>query len=210
MRLAVDVFSEWADIGKDEGMEKGHAPAVQEILTAAFDVISTESIQRGFSAIDAGCGNGWVVRSLKTKSSCSLAMGVDGAKSMILRALDKDPDGMYFHADLSTWSPPEKVDFVHSMEVLYYLDNIPAFLERVNSEWLVKGGVFAFGIDHYFENKESLDWPEKVGVRMTTHSESEWISLVESSGFDVLKSFRANEGEEWPGTLVIVARSSCD
>ena len=73
MRLAVDVFSEWADIGKDEGMEKGHAPAVQEILTAAFDVISTESIQRGFSAIDAGCGNGWVVRSLKTKSSCSIS-----------------------------------------------------------------------------------------------------------------------------------------
>ena len=207
MRPAVDVFSEWADIGKDEGMERGHTPAVQEILHAAFDVMSSESIERGFSAIDAGCGNGWVVRSLKNNPSCSLAMGVDGAKSMILRALEKDPEGLYFHADLSSWSPPEKVDLVHSMEVLYYLEDIPHFLETVRSKWLVKGGIFAFGVDHYLENEESLEWPEKVGVRMTTFSESEWISLVNSAGFDVLKVFKANENEEWPGTLVIVARS---
>ncbi len=207
MRPAVDVFSEWADIGKDEGMERGHTPAVQEILHAAFDVMSSESIERGFSAIDAGCGNGWVVRSLKNNPSCSLAMGVDGAKSMILRALEKDPEGLYFHADLSSWSPPEKVDLVHSMEVLYYLDNIPDFLESLRNKWLVKGGIFAFGVDHYLENKESLEWPEKVGVRMTTFSESEWVSLVNSAGLDVLKVFKANENEEWPGTLVIVARS---
>ena len=207
MRLAVDVFSEWADIGKDEGMERGHTPAVQEILDAAFDAMSSESIERGFSAIDAGCGNGWVVRSLKNNPSCSLAMGVDGAKSMILRALEKDPEGLYFHADLSSWSPPEKVDLVHSMEVLYYLEDIPHFLETVRSKWLVKGGIFAFGVDHYLENEESLEWPEKVGVRMTTFSESEWVSLVNSAGFDVLKVFKANENEEWPGTLVIVARS---
>ena len=207
MRLAVDVFSEWADIGKDEGMERGHTPAVQEILHAAFDAMSSESIERGFSAIDAGCGNGWVVRSLKNNPSCSLAMGVDGAKSMILRALEKDPEGLYFHADLSSWSPPEKVDLVHSMEVLYYLEDIPHFLETVRSKWLVKGGIFAFGVDHYLENEESLEWPEKVGVRMTTFSESEWVSLVNSAGFDVLKVFKANENEEWPGTLVIVARS---
>ena len=207
MRLAVDVFSEWADIGKDEGMARGHTPAVQEILNAAFDEMSPESIERGFSAIDAGCGNGWVVRSLKNNPSCSLAMGVDGAKSMIVRALEKDPEGLYFHADLMSWSPPEKVDIVHSMEVLYYLDNIPDFLENVRSKWLVKGGIFAFGVDHYLENKESLEWPEKVGVRMTTLSESEWVSLVNSSGLDVLKIFKANKNEEWPGTLVIVSRS---
>ena len=207
MRPAVDVFSEWAENGKDKGMERGHAPAVSEILTAALDALPPYSLERGFSAIDAGCGNGWVVRLLKQNSSCSLAMGVDGAKSMISRALEIDPEGIYFHADLSNWSPPEKVDFVHSMEVLYYLDDIPYFLRKVHSEWLLEGGVFAFGLDHYSENTESLEWPEKVGVKMTTFSESEWISLVESSGFDVLTSFRANQGDDWAGTLVIIARS---
>ena len=42
---------------------------------------------------------------------------------------------------------------------------------------------------------------------MTTLSESEWVSLVNSSGLDVLKVFKANKNEEWPGTLVIVSRS---
>ena len=207
MRPAVDVFSEWADIGKDEGMARGHSPAVEEILSAAFDSMRSESLERGFSAIDAGCGNGWVVRSLKNNPACSLAMGVDGAKSMILRAMEKDSGGLYFHADLSSWTPPEKVDLVHSMEVLYYLDDIPNFLEMVRRKWLVKGGIFAFGVDHYLENKESLEWPEKVGVKMTTYSESEWVSLVTSAGLDVLKVFKANKNEEWPGTLVIVASS---
>jgi len=207
MRPAVDVFSEWADIGKDEGMARGHSPAVEEILSAAFDSMRPESFERGFSAIDAGCGNGWVVRSLKNNPACSLAMGVDGAKSMILRALEKDPEGLYFHADLSFWSPPEKVDLVHSMEVLYYLDDIPNFLESVRKKWLLEGGILAFGVDHYLENKESLEWPKKVGVKMTTYSESEWVSLVTSAGLDVLKVFKANKNEEWPGTLVIVASS---
>ena len=45
MRPADDVFSEWADIGKDEGMARGHTPAVQEILDAAFDAMSPESMK---------------------------------------------------------------------------------------------------------------------------------------------------------------------
>ena len=206
MRLAVDVFSEWSDIGKDEGMERGHAPAVQEILNAALIAMPSESIERGFSAIDAGCGNGWVVRILKNNPSCSLAIGVDGAKSMILRALEKDPQGLYFHANLSSWNPPERVDLVHSMEVLYYLDNIPKFLEMVRREWLVEGGILAFGIDHYFENKESLEWPEKVGVRMNTYSEIEWEKMILDANFTILKSFRANADDNWAGTLSFIAQ----
>ncbi|MDP6856840.1 MAG: methyltransferase domain-containing protein [Candidatus Thalassarchaeaceae archaeon] len=207
MRPAVDVFGEWADVGKDEGMQKGHAPSVDEILTAALEEINEETIQRGFSAVDAGCGNGWVVRLLSEHENCTMAIGVDGAQSMVLRALEKDPEGMYFHQDLSKWSPPEMVDLVHSMEVLYYLDDILGFLNQVRREWLVQGGILAFGVDHYSENKDSLDWPEKVGVRMTTLSEEEWSELVAEAGFEVLRVFRANKTESWPGTLSIIARA---
>ncbi len=207
MRPAVDVFGEWADIGKDEGMEKGHAPSVNEILNAAFKELNPETIERGFSAIDAGCGNGWVVRLFSEHENCSIAIGVDGAESMVLRALEKDPEGMYFHANLSKWSPPEMVDLVHSMEVLYYLDDIPDFLNRVREEWLVSGGILAFGVDHYAENKDSLDWPEKVGVKMTTLSVTEWTHIVAEAGFEVLQVFRANSSESFLGTLSIIARA---
>ena len=61
MRPATDVFSEWAQLGKDAGMESGHAPAVKEILSGAFEEWGDDN----FRSIDAGCGNGWVVRLLK-------------------------------------------------------------------------------------------------------------------------------------------------
>ena len=63
MRLATDVFSEWAQIGKDEGMEKGHASSVSEMLDFAFK--EKTSIGKKFSFLDLGCGNGWVVRKVQ-------------------------------------------------------------------------------------------------------------------------------------------------
>ena len=93
------------------------------------------------------------------------------------------------------------------MEVLYYLDDIPAFLKKVRCEWLQKDGIFAFGIDHYQENEECHDWSEKVGVQMAMFSESEWRDLVEEAGFEILRMFRAAPNEEWAGTLAIVARN---
>tara|TARA_B100000902_G_scaffold394583_1_gene451212 strand:+ start:2133 stop:2765 length:633 start_codon:yes stop_codon:yes gene_type:complete len=207
MRPAVDVFSEWADAGKDIGMERGHAPAVGEILTAAFEEMNLSTLERGFTVIDAGCGNGWVVRMLAEREDCVIAMGIDGAPSMIANALEVDPDGMYTCADLMVWRPPEPVDLVHSMEVLYYLDDIPSMLHRIRDLWLVPGGVFAFGVDHYAENEDSISWPEKVGVHMTTLSEKEWIELVESAGFDVLRCFLSAPGDGWPGTLSVIARA---
>ena len=55
-RLPTVVFGEWAELGRDEGMEKGHRQSVDELLSLALKG------QKQFSFIDAGCGNGWVVR----------------------------------------------------------------------------------------------------------------------------------------------------
>ena len=54
---ATDLFSNWAKEGKDQRMANTHAPSVQEML----DHVLT-STTSPFSFIDAGCGNGWVVR----------------------------------------------------------------------------------------------------------------------------------------------------
>ena len=203
MRPAIQVFSEWAKLGKDLGMENGHAPAVSEILAAAFEEMDSEN----FLAIDAGCGNGWVVRMLSAMENCESIIGIDGADEMIARANEIDSEGTYICADLQSWSPAEPVDLVHSMEVLYYLDNIPAFLESVSGNWLRGGGIFAFGIDHYKENEACHGWSEKVGTHMGMFSESEWREMVEAGGFRVLRMFRANQSEEWAGTLTIIAQN---
>ena len=36
MRIATEVFGEWADQGKDIGMEKGHALAVEDMISFAI------------------------------------------------------------------------------------------------------------------------------------------------------------------------------
>ena len=54
---AVTLFGEWARLGKDEGMESGHSPSVEEMISAVIGRTPEK-----FAAIDIGCGNGWAVR----------------------------------------------------------------------------------------------------------------------------------------------------
>ena len=72
-RIPTAVFSEWAEIGRDERMAKGHEVAVNNMLEYAL------KDKKKFSFIDAGCGNGWVVRLVKAHKGCVAAAGVDGA-----------------------------------------------------------------------------------------------------------------------------------
>ena len=75
MRSAIEVFGEWAQAGKDEKMADGHQLAVDNMLESVL-----AHRQDSFSMIDAGCGNGWVVRKVREHSLCTQAIGVDGAE----------------------------------------------------------------------------------------------------------------------------------
>ena len=80
----IDIFSDWAVIGKDKGMEKNHAKSVQDMLEFAYKNL------KNFSFIDAGCGNGWVVRKVSKNKECSDSIGVDGSSKMIDKAISLD------------------------------------------------------------------------------------------------------------------------
>ena len=137
-RGAAEVFTEWAATNRDVGMEVGHAAAVEEMLTAAYGALDGD---RTFTAVDAGCGNGWIVRRLRNGPRCRSAVGVDGSAGMIAKARALDPAGSYFIADLMVWQPPQPVDLVVSMEVLYYIDDPVALLRRIATLWLKPGWI---------------------------------------------------------------------
>ena len=113
----IDVFNSWVLNGKDEGMQKNHSIAVNSMIQMLIGKSNKE-----FSFIDAGCGNGWVIRNINLHDLCSYSIGVDGSKNMINKAKKIDPSGNYVCSDLIQWKPKEKVDFIHSMEVLYYFE----------------------------------------------------------------------------------------
>jgi SAM-dependent methyltransferase len=195
---ATDIFSNWAKDGKDLGMETGHSKSVQTMLNLLL-----KNQNSPFDFIDAGCGNGWVIRKIKKNKLCKNAFGVDGAKGMIEKAFENDLDGSYFHADLLKWSPSKKVDFVHSMEVLYYFESPELLVNHIIDSWLKPGGKFISGLDYYKENRSSHTWPVKLNTYMNLLSIKKWGELLKNCDLQNTKVFQTNTSKNFPGTVVI-------
>jgi len=194
----IEVFGQWAEQGKDKGMEDNHRAAV-----AAMIAFSTTQ-RTLFSCIDAGCGNGWVVRLLAQQQQCQKAIGVDGAAAMIEKAKAIDPINDYYCEDLLKWKPAEKVDLVHSMEVFYYFENPDQLIAHIFKHWLKPRGRLIMGIDHYSENTASHSWKKDCGVSiMKLFPEKTWFHFFEDAGFKETQSWRVDEKENWAGTLVV-------
>ena len=202
MKKATEVFGEWAVKGKDKGMEKSHALPVGAML----DFILPK--KNKFTFLDLGCGNGWVVRKVAKNPLCSRAVGIDGAEKMISNAKSLSKDSTeYILADIDTFQSVEKYDVIHSMEVLYYLNNPKEVIKKISEDWLKENGRLIIGIDHYYENLESHSWQEKVGTRMLLLKEEEWLEMFKEAGFKQIESWRANKNSEWEGTLVITGKN---
>ena len=205
MRKVKDVFDEWAESGKDLGMETGHADAVEEMLE--FSLKERSEIGEQFSFLDLGCGNGWATRNVYREPLCNRAVGVDGANKMIINARSRGLGEHYVHADLATYDPKEKFDLIHSMEFVYYLADPKELIHRIVNSWLNEGGRLIFGLDFYFENTESHTWPKKLNIPMFMLKETEWINLFKATGLKEVTSWRANETMDWAGTLVITGNN---
>ena len=200
LRSATDLFSEWADVGRDEGMERGHSASVEVMLKELL-----EGWNRPFRVMDIGCGNGWVVRRLSAHALCSHASGVDGAPSMIAKARTIDPDGDYIEAMLPEWTPGAPYDLVHTMECLYYLEDPLGFLQTLHDEWMLPGGRLVIGVDHYTENPASHDWGPSLNVHMALLSMDDWTSGLKEAGFTDITAMQVGAKEDWAGTLVLTA-----
>jgi len=197
-RTPIEVFSDWADNGKDVGMENGHKESVNHMLDYA-----TKDLNQ-YSFIDAGCGNGWVVRNISKSHKCSSAIGIDGSLKMINKAKSLDKSNDYVCNDLNIWKPKNKVDLVHSMEVFYYFENPKNLINHIYSNWLKDNSILIIGLDYYFENTVSHSWPDDCGVSiMKLFTENEWKSFFNEVGFKNVNSWKFGVKEKWTGTLII-------
>ena len=197
-KKATEIFSQWVLNGKDQGMEKNHSNAVNVMLD---EIIGSQTDP--FSIIDAGCGNGWVVRKIINHPLCMKAIGVDGSKEMIDKARSLDSDGTYVYSDLMNWFPKEKVNFVHSMEVLYYFREPKKLIMHILENWLLEKGTIIMGMDHYLENLSSHSWPTDLNTYMNLMSIKQWIKLFKDCGVSQIASFQTNKSQNFPGTLVL-------
>ena len=204
MKKAIDVFGEWAKKGKDVGMEKTHATPVNEMID--FVLQERANLGKNFSFLDLGCGNGWVVRDVAKNKLCNRAVGIDGAEQMIANAESRGGNTKYILADINSFDSNDKYDVIHSMEVLYYLDDPSEIIKKISDSWLNNNGRLIVGVDHYYENIDSHSWQEKVDTRMLMLRESEWINIFEMAGLNEVQSWRSGKDKDWAGTLVITGK----
>ncbi len=201
MQKPTEIFGKWAEEGKDIGMEKGHATSVKDMLDFALQ--ERTNIGKNFSFLDLGCGNGWVARNVSKNSLCAEAVGIDGAEQMIINAKKIGGQVNYILADINSYISPMKFDLIHSMEVLYYLDDPASKVKGLCDHWLEEQGRLIIGIDHYYENLDSHSWEEKVGTPMLMLKEAEWLNIFNESGLGDIKSWRSNQSKDWAGTLIL-------
>ena len=118
----IEVFDYWVKIGKDDGLEKNHASAVSKMIEH-----STLTLKK-FSFIDAGCGNGWLVRHMSKDPRCSKSIGIDGSKRMIKKAKKLDGKNEYICSDLLDWKQIIKWGWLYQWRcfiILKILKNLP-------------------------------------------------------------------------------------
>lgn len=206
-----DLFSTWAQTGRDEVMAAGHEIAVAEMMSE----VEPHLPMKPFRFLDIGCGNGWVARRISAKELCADSVGIDGAVEMIKKAKameESEGTGASFEdANILEYVPQQPFDVCFSMEVLYYLreKEVKIFLTRLHSHILSKGGIFVLGLDHFEENLDCHGWADLNNTRMLLWSESTWKAELENAGFEVIKSWRAAEGRPdiKSGTLAFICRA---
>ena len=202
---AINLFNQWVELGKDDGMEVNHTPSVDYM----FNLIPNHILKSNFTFLDIGCGNGWVVKKIASIKECVNAVGIDGSENMIQKAISKDIMSTYLQIDLNNLNIyTDRFDIVFSMEVFYYLQNPQKTINYIFNYLLKDNGCFVMGIDHYLENTESLKWPIDLNVHMWTYGILEWKQMFKNAGFSNIKVSKFGQKKKWLGTLVIYAEKS--
>lgn len=182
-----DLFDEWAQNGRADGMERGHAPVARQ----AFDALALKPGQR---YLDIGCGNGYSVRWAARLAASVEAQGIDLSAQMITLARQMTsglPNARFRRVSfpMAASLAPEPFHAIFSMEVFYYLPDLPGALEAVRT-LLVPGGRFGCVVDYYQENQASHVWPQEVGVSMNLLSADAWRQAFADAGLAVVRQER--------------------
>tara|TARA_B000000477_G_scaffold101874_1_gene90711 strand:- start:380 stop:757 length:378 start_codon:yes stop_codon:yes gene_type:complete len=123
---------------------------------------------------------------------------------MINKAKKSDRKGHYINTDIEQYIFNRKYDIIFSMETFYYFKNLDLVLKNVYHN-LNNKGLFIIGIDHYLENKPSLNWDKEFNLSLNTLSIKDWILKFEISGFKNVQYIIHDKKEDWNGTLILFA-----
>jgi ubiquinone/menaquinone biosynthesis C-methylase UbiE len=170
-------FDDWAEDGRDRGMEERHWHTAKHALSAM-------PVEQGDVVLDLGSGSGYAARVLRDAAAAGRAIGVDGAVEMVANARSYTDDSAVefvrgdFH-DLPL--PDDGIDHAFSMEAFYYAADPHAALAELRRV-LRPGGTFYCGVNFWTEHHYSAGWAEEIDLPMTRWTEAEYREAFRDAG----------------------------
>lgn len=174
-----ELFDEWAGDERAGAMGDHHWPMVSQAL---------ERVAPSSGAyLEIGLGTGYALEHMATHQFAEgRCVGIDISPRMVALARERTARlanvtierADFAVDDLSHLGP---FALIFSMEVLYYLDDVQAGLDRA-AALLAPGGTLMVMNDYLAENPSTHDWPEQLGTRMTLWSRDDYRAGLERAG----------------------------
>ncbi|WP_135667353.1 class I SAM-dependent methyltransferase [Halorhabdus rudnickae] len=185
-----DAFDEWAEDGRDQGMEQRHWHTAKHALERM-------PVEDGDVVLDLGCGSGYAARALRGVGGAGRAYGLDGAVQMANNASSYTEDSRvgFMVGDFESLPfETDSVDHAFSMEAIYYAGN-PVDALRELHRVLGSGGTFYCAVDYVADNPHTAEWDEYVDIEMTRWSRAEYREAFREAGFHVAEQDRIPDEE---------------
>jgi len=178
-------FNRWAEAGEGEKMERHHLDITEK-------TIRLMNLRPGERVLDLGCGSGWATRLLARLVSdgpqgFGQVVGIDVSDEMIRQARTASKD---FDNILYVWGSAEKIpweenffDKMLSVESFYYYPDQDRALMEIFRVMAPRGRLFIL-INLYKDNQYSLQWVDKLKVKVHVRSAEEYVELLQKHAFE--------------------------
>lgn len=173
-------FDEWANAGKDRGMEQRHWHTAKEGLARM-------PVESGDRVLDLGTGSGYALRALRETRDAGPSVGLDGSPAMAknARSYTDDPKLSFVHGDFHHLPfAADSLDHVWSMEAFYYADEPSRVLSEIRRV-LRPGGTFFCAVNFFEESVHTHEWAQNLDVGMQLWSQRQYREAFRAAGLAV-------------------------
>ncbi|MCG8608353.1 class I SAM-dependent methyltransferase [bacterium] len=180
MRSAQEVFDEWGQDHRGQGMQKYHWPRVKQ----AFDLIPNQT----GNYLEIGTGTGYAIEYMaKHQFSKGHCYGLEISEQMVRNTktkLNGIRNVTIEQGDFLQWDFDQDLKFalIFSMEVFYYFPDMLVGLKKAYS-LLQPGGQLWVLVNYYHENSVSHGWPEMLNTPMQMWSKQDYRKGFAETGF---------------------------
>lgn len=187
-------FNRWAEAGRGEEMENHHWPIVEPTLT----LMNLEPTDR---VLDAGCGTGWLCRTMAERVPQGEVIGIDVSDEMVRRAkaASQRVVNLRFQVGSVDQIPAEECSFskVISVESAYYWPDPVKGIKEI-FRVLMSGGTLWILINYYRDNPYCHQWGSLYAIPTHLLFSEEWVELLRREGFSSVASRRIPDPSPTP------------